>query len=271
LSSTSIPSPETASPEIVDASSFESTSSAHLSTVPAVLDFSRRADLIEMMDRPCSYAELRACLHDIANVNRLTFADRPTLKWLEEVVATHPTSAGPLRIMDVGCGYGDTLRLIHGWAAKRNISVALTGIDLNPDAIRAAREATPRSQRIEWLVGDALTDDTAENIDVVICSLLTHHLTDPQIVHFLRWMEETTRRGWFINDLHRKPIPYHLFRLWARFTNWHPFVMHDGPVSIRRSFVAEDWRNLCAAAEVAAETVSIREYRPARLCVGRVK
>jgi hypothetical protein len=47
--------------------------------------------------------------------------------------------------------------------------------------------------------------------------------------------------------------------------------MHDGPVSIRRSFVAEDWKNLCAAAEVAAEAVSIREYRPARLCVGRVK
>ena len=172
-----------------------------------------------MMDQPCSYAELRACLHDIARVNRLTFADRPTLKWLEEVVATHPMSAGPLRIMDVGCGYGDTLRLIHGWAAKRKIPVALTGIDLNPDAIRAAREATPRSQRIEWLVGDARTDDTAGDIDIVICSLLTHHLTDPQIVHFLRWMEQTTRRGWFINDLHRKPIPYHLFRLWARFTN----------------------------------------------------
>jgi SAM-dependent methyltransferase len=271
LSSTSIPSPETASPEILDASSFESTASAHLSTLPAVLDFSRRADLIEMMDQPCSYAELRACLHDIARVNRLTFADRPTLKWLEEVVATHPMSAGPLRIMDVGCGYGDTLRLIHGWAAKRKIPVALTGIDLNPDAIRAAREATPRSQRIEWLVGDARTDDTAGDIDIVICSLLTHHLTDPQIVHFLRWMEQTTRRGWFINDLHRKPIPYHLFRLWARFTNWHPFVMHDGPVSIRRSFIAEDWQSLCAAAEVAAETVSIREYRPARLCVGRMK
>ncbi len=271
MSLTSIPSQEIAPSEILDGSPFESTASAHLSTIPAVLDFSRRADLIELMDQPCSYAELRACLHDIANVNRLTFADRPTLNWLKELVATHPVSSGPLRVMDVGCGYGDTLRLIDKWAAKRNIPVVLTGIDLNPDAIRAAREATPRGQRIEWLVGDALTDDTAGNIDVVICSLLTHHLTDPQIVHFLRWMEQTTRLGWFINDLHRKPIPYHLFRLWARFTKWHRFVMHDGPVSIRRSFVAEDWRNLCAAAEVVAETVSIKEYRPARLCVGRMK
>ena len=57
------------------------------------------------------------------------------------------------------------------------------------------------------------------DIDVVICSLLTHHLTDPQIVQFLQWTERTTRRGWFVNDLHRKPVPYHLFRLWAPFTN----------------------------------------------------
>ena len=32
---------------------------------------------------------------------------------------------------------------------------------------------------------------TMANIDVVICSLLTHHLTNPQIVQFLRWMEQT--------------------------------------------------------------------------------
>ena len=275
MPTTSISSPEISSQDILDASS-EVLSAVPLSTFPSPgfadgLDFSQRANLIELMDLPCPYEELRACLHDIARVNQLTFAQRPTLGWLEDLVAAGPALTAPLRIVDVGCGYGDTLRKIDRWAAKRGVVVKLTGIDLNPDAIRAAREATPSSQQIEWLVGDALADHTKGPIDVVICSLLTHHLTDPQIVHFLRWMEQTTRRGWFINDLHRKPIPYHLFRLWARFTNWHPFVMHDGPVSIRRSFVAEDWRSLCAAAEVAAETVSIKEYRPARLCVGRMK
>jgi SAM-dependent methyltransferase len=224
-----------------------------------------------MMDQPCSYEELRACLHDIARVNRLTFEHRPTISWLEELVAAHPDSTTPLRVVDVGCGYGDALRRIDSWAAKRGFAVALTGIDLNPDAIRAAREATPPTQRIEWLGGDALSDRSMDQIDVVVCSLLTHHLTNPQIVHFLRWMELTAQRGWFINDLHRQPMPYHLFRLLARFTNLHPFVKNDGPVSIRRSFVAEDWQSLCAAAGLAAESVSIKQYRPARLCVGRIK
>ena len=98
-----------------------------------------------MMDQPCSYEELRACLHDIARVNRLTFAYRPTISWMEELVATRPSSGKPLRVVDVGCGYGDMLRQIDAWAARRGIPVALTGIDLNPDAIRAAQEATPRS------------------------------------------------------------------------------------------------------------------------------
>jgi len=223
------------------------------------------------MEQPCSYEELRACLHDIARVDRVTFAYRPTISWLEKLMAAHPESTRPLRVVDVGCGYGDMLRRIHSWAAKRGNAVELTGIDLNPDAIRAAREATPPAQRIEWIVGDALSDAATGKIDVVVSSLLTHHLTDSQIVQFVQWMERTARRGWFINDLHRRPVPYHLFRLLARFTNWHRFVKNDGPVSIRRSFVVEDWQRLCAAAELAAESVSIQEYRPARLCVGRIK
>jgi SAM-dependent methyltransferase len=235
------------------------------------LDFSQRADLVELMDQPCSYEELRACLHDIAKVNTLTLAHRPTLSWLDQLADSLPASAGPLRIVDVGCGYGDTLRRIDAWAAKRKITVTLTGIDLNPDAIRACREATTSKQRIEWMVGDALSDHPTGDTDVVLSTLLTHHLPNPEIVRFLGWMEETARHGWFINDLHRQPVPYNLFRLWAKFSNWHAFVRHDGPVSIRRSFVPEDWEQLCAAAEIPAEAVSIREYRPARLCVGRIK
>jgi SAM-dependent methyltransferase len=235
------------------------------------LDFSRRAELVEMMDEPCSFEELRACLHDISRVNQLTFAYRPTISWMSRLIAAHPPADKPLRIVDVGCGYGDTLRKIAGWSAKQGIAVKLTGVDLNPDAIRAAREATPAASRIEWVVGDALSEDATEEIDVVICSLLTHHLTDAQVVKFLVWMESRARLGWFINDLHRQPVPYHLFRLMARFTNWHSFVKNDGPVSIRRSFVVADWQSLCAAAGLDRDAVLIEEYRPARLCVGRIK
>src|SRR5260370_30595847 len=149
----------------------------------APVDLAQRAELVEMMDQPCSYEELRGCLHDIARVNQLTFAYRPTISWMEALVAAHPPSAA-LRVVDVGCGDGDMLRRIEAWAAERGVPVALTGIDLNPGAIRAAREATRPAQRIEWIVGDVLSNAATGDIYGVSCSLLTHHLTDPQVWHF---------------------------------------------------------------------------------------
>src|SRR5882757_9192019 len=139
------------------------------------------------MDQPCTYAELTACLRDIARVNRLTFAHRPTLSWLEAAIAQSP--ARPLHIVDVGCGYGDTLRRIHAWAVERGIDVTLTGIDLNADAIRAATAATSAGQKIQWIQGDALSYSSPDGIDIILSTLLTHHLEDRGIVRFLSWME----------------------------------------------------------------------------------
>ena len=236
-----------------------------------MVDFSERADLDELpelMDGPCSYEELRDCLRDIAKVNRLTMAYRPTLDWLDRVAGSTSLS-GLLRVVDVGCGYGDMLRQISRWAMQRGIAVELIGVDLNADAVRAAREATPAGSGIEWIAGDAYSCAAALGADVVISSLLTHHLAEPEIVRFLKWMERTARVGWFVNDLHRQAVPYYFFRAVAAVAGWHPFVRNDGPVSIRRSFVPEDWRRMLAAAGVSG--AAIEEYRPARLCVGRVK
>jgi SAM-dependent methyltransferase len=245
------------------------------------LDFSRRAELTERMDGPCSYESLRDCLRGIEWVSRLTRGYRPTMEFMERVVALsdrEPTSQNrelghpirPLQIVDVGCGYGEMLRRSERWAEKRGIAVALTGVDLNAHAVRAAREASESAgSRIEWIAGDVYSCAAAAEADVVISSLLTHHLSETEIVEFLAWMERTARRGWFVNDLHRKPMPYRIFSAVMRFGPWHPFLRPDGLTSIRRSFVRQDWVRMCEAAGVGA--VEIREYRPARLCVGRVK
>jgi hypothetical protein len=52
---------------------------------------------------------------------------------------------------------------------------------------------------------------------------------------------------------------------------WHRFIRPDGLRSIRRSFLAEDWMRICAAAGLSAGDIEIREHRPARICVSRVK
>ena len=222
------------------------------------------------MDQPCSYETLRDCLRSIASVNRLTRAYEPTLHWLGHVYSVLPRQQFPLHIVDVGCGYGDMLRRIHRWAGDRHLPVQLTGIDLNPNAVRAAREVTMPGT-VTYLAGDAFQFRPPEGIDIVISSLMTHHLENREITDFLHWMETNARLGWFINDLHRQAVPYHAFRLLCRFTRWHPFVKHDGPVSILRSFRRDDWLALCRAAALPEKAYLVREYRPARLCVARLR
>jgi len=239
------------------------------------LDFSRRAHLSEWMDEPCSYEEFRACLRDLAAVNRVTFAYRPTHLWMNRLLRTLGDRSAPLHIVDVGCGQGDMLRSLARWALRHSVPVRLTGIDLNPYSARAAaaryQASWPSQVPIEWLTQDALAYTPVDTIDDVISSLFTHHLSESGIVRFLTWMERSARVGWFINDLHRQAAPYHLFRLLSRVMRWHRFVQHDGPVSIRRSFRREDWLSYLDQAEIPAAAVSIEEFRPGRLCVGRLR
>jgi SAM-dependent methyltransferase len=234
-------------------------------------DFSQRAQLTELMDEPCSRDVQRACLRDIARTNRWTFAYRPMLGWLNAITASIPALDEPLRILDVGCGYGDALRRIEQWAGSRRIAVELTGLDLNSDASAIAAEATSASSSIQWVTADILTYTPPRAPHLVISSLFTHHLDEVQIVEFIRWMEDHAQLGWFISDLSRAPVPYYLFRAFAKLARLHRFVQYDGPVSIARSFVAADWERMCSAAGLGKESVEIQAFKPARLCVSRRK
>jgi hypothetical protein len=108
-------------------------------------------------------------------------------------------------------------------------------------------------------------------VDIVVSSLMAHHLEDEEIVALLRWMEDTARLGWFINDLERSERACRMFGWVAGLVGWHRFVRHDRPVSFRRAFREADWMRFLAAAEVQQEAVTVKHWRPGRLCVGRWK
>ncbi len=241
------------------------------------VDFRERvdpADLPEWMDAPCAYEQFRTCVRDLGRVNRMTFGYRPTLHFLEGVMAAHKGLNSPLRIVDVGSGGGDALRRIARWAARRGLPVRLTGIDLNPHATRAARELCgedPAFGNICWRTGSAFGEPAAQEADVIISALVTHHMRDDEIVAFLRWMEAHAPHGWFINDLLRSRRASRWFTALAGVMRWHPFVRHDGPVSFQRAFRTEDWQRLLEKAGVPRETVRLTTPVPGRLCVTRLR
>ncbi|MBE7209454.1 MAG: methyltransferase domain-containing protein [Gluconacetobacter diazotrophicus] len=230
---------------------------------------SGRILLPELMDtEPCSPAEFAACLRDLATVNRLFGAYRPTLRFLRAARPILPADR-PWRILDVGGGSGDMLRRIDRWAARRFIPLDLASLDLSPWAAPAGQAAPPTRTPIRFITADVFDFDPPEPPDLVISSLFAHHLDDEGVIRFLRWMERHAATGWFVNDLLRHPLSFHGFRLVAAAMRWHRFVRHDGPVSINRAFRPAEWRALLAAAGIPAAI--IRHRVPFRLCVSRLR
>jgi 2-polyprenyl-3-methyl-5-hydroxy-6-metoxy-1,4-benzoquinol methylase len=232
----------------------------------AKVDFSARARLPEMMDADdlpaATYADV---IGGLAGVNTITLARLPTLAWLEK--ATRGMTG--FSLVDVGFGHGDMLRAIAKWAKKRGLAARLTGVDLNPKSAPVAAAATDPTLGIDYVTGDAAALGFAP--DFIVSSLVAHHMEDAELVGFLRWMEATATRGWFINDLHRNRIAWLGFRLLGGVFRWHLIVRHDGALSVRRAFVRRDWDGLLAAAGLAQPPVSVRWHIPFRWGVGRLK
>ncbi len=230
-----------------------------------MIDLSVRGTEPEWMDDPGHDPEdFGRCLGDLAAVNRVTLGTWPTLRWLKR--ATRGMDS--FSLFDVGFGHGDMLRAIARWAAKRGLRAELSGIDLMHSSEIAARAATPPELGITYLTGDVLAYEPERRPDFVVTSLMTHHLTDAQIVMLLRWMDRVAVRGWFNCDLQRHIVAYYGFRVMAAIAQWHGMVRHDGAVSITKAFRRPEWEAMLAEAGVVAE---IKWMLPFKLCVGRLK
>ncbi len=217
------------------------------------------------MDDPALDADTYAhVLHDLARVNTITMARRPTLAFLERTLGSRNT----ISLLDVGFGNGDMLRAIARWAKREGKRARLVGIDLNPRSASIADASTRDELGIDYRTGD-YADLDGEGFDCIVSSLVAHHMTHDQLVAFLRFMEQEAQAGWFVNDLHRHAFAYLGYPILARLAGWHEIVRLDGRLSIARSYRPEEWPPLLAQANV--RDASVERVFPFRLCVARSK
>jgi SAM-dependent methyltransferase len=225
-----------------------------------ILDFRRRSHEQEWLDREdIDPAELRAVLRDLARFNTAFFGHSPILKWLGRVLGWEKSGSGPT-ILDVGCGYGDLLRAIRHWSNKRNLKPALLGVDLNPETIRIAQEVTDRADQIDFAVMDVFDLPPERKFDIVVTSLVAHHLSDEKLRDFLVLLERTSTQGWLIYDLQRHRLLYEVIGAASRLAGLHPMVTKDGQISVMRSLTRKEWIDRLAAAGIALSDVKIRWF-----------
>lgn len=240
------------------------------------IDREEEMDAVELS--PERYGQVLA---DLARVNAVTMARRPTIDFVARAskakarrqqqalgdaaieTARFGTLPVTLRILDVGFGDGDMLRSLARWGARHGVALDLVGIDLNPKSAPAAM-ARPSALPIDYRTGD-YTDLAGECWDVIISSLVAHHMTAAQRLIFIDFMHREASEGWLINDLHRARLPFVGYPWLARLMMVDPIVRRDGQLSIARSFRSAEWRACLAEAGIAGARV--RRWFPWRLCV----
>jgi len=223
-----------------------------------MIKLNHRSDAKECIDDPQVDAwDLRQTYNQVKSINVYTLGYWPTMSAVGYFLARYGRNQ-KIKILDIGCGDGETLRRIDDYARHKNFSLELTGVDLNREVISAAIAAT--RPKINFIHGDILGNYSGETYDLIISSLTMHHLTNQEIERLLPWMSDHARIGWFISDLHRHKFAYYFIKFFNKLCGFNQLVCHDAPLSVARSFRHQDWIDLLTQAGINLDHIKISWY-----------
>jgi len=225
--------------------------------------FKQRSHRLEYIDTGNYTAEeYEGCIGELQFVNRW-MGDAHSLKvTLLREVEEHGLKS--FSVLDVGAGSGELLRVAATWARQTKRQVRAVGLELNERMAKSINEESDQFDEISSVIGDALDLPFPDaQFDYVICSLVTHHLVDEQVVQILQEMSRVAKRRIFVIDLHRHPVAYLLYTTLAKLVLHNRLIRHDGALSILRSFKADELLEL--AQRAGLRDISVERHFPFRL------
>jgi ubiquinone/menaquinone biosynthesis C-methylase UbiE len=212
-------------------------------------DLRARATDPELLDASLPESEVRKSLADLRLVNRWLGSRRGLLR----AIGPHVPEGG--RLLDIGCGSGDVTAFLQSGLPGLSLAV---GVDLKAMHLRDA----PR--RIGRVAADVRRlPFRPRSFDVVTTSLFLHHFDAGELPGLLRDLARLARRAVVVSDLRRALVPYLFGRATFPLLFQSRVSVHDGLVSIRRSFRDEELRAAFAAAGMPR--VAVRRVFPYRL------
>ncbi len=155
-------------------------------------------------------------------------------------------------LLDLGCGGG--LFLLH--LSKCFPHMKFMGLDISPEAITLAQQELQTWKKLKLAAQvsfklESLDWEIPENsVDLVLSTLVCHHLTEEALVSFLQKTLAIARQAVIINDLHRHPLAYWSYRLMSPLLFKNRLITHDGLISICRGFIRSDWQDLLRKAGI---------------------
>ena len=204
------------------------------------IDTKVRSSADEIMDDLQMEGELlRRSLHKLDWINKWLGGNQVTISGLKTLLKGIPKNK-VIKIVDLGCGSGDMLRIITRYMRQENRLVEIIGIDANEFTINYAREQSKYYPEIRFLPA-LVTPEILKDLDfdILLSTLFLHHLDNEEISALLKEASRKATVGILINDLHRSRWAYVLFYLLTLFIP-NPMIRQDGLTSILRGFKKAD-------------------------------
>jgi 2-polyprenyl-3-methyl-5-hydroxy-6-metoxy-1,4-benzoquinol methylase len=217
-------------------------------------DLTQRRREPEIMDRPD--LDVAQHVNALAALRRINFWSGTTGFLWRAIADLARETAGPVRVLDIATGGGDTPIRLWQKSRRAGIDVAIAGCDKSATAIEhAQRQAQQANADVAFFTLDVLADSITEQYDLVTCSLFLHHLDDEPAVELLRRMAAGARRQVLVNDLARCRSGYLAAYLGTRLLTTSPVARVDGPLSVQGAYTPEEALALAERAGLTGTTV----------------
>lgn len=205
------------------------------------------------MDDPgVAEKEVVQALNELETINRWLGGYGVILNALKNI--SHGNQ--PMSVMDLGCGGGDTLRVIAKRSAKFKREVMLTGVDWNPLMTRFASEKSLAYPNLSYKTLSIWDDQLLEEkADVTMNSLFCHHFDDEELVKLVSRMYQLATGYVIINDIHRHWLAYYLIKYITAVFSKTFIVRYDAPLSVARSLTRAEWEIILAKAGIKKYTI----------------
>ena len=208
----------------------------------------------EYLDGPLPEADLAASLADIERL-AIFGGHRLTVRTVARAVAALPREHR-LVVLDVGGGRGDLARHLVAWARRERRAIRVLVIDRDPLTAALARRHCASVPEIAIVQADAAALPIREKgVDLAVSVLTLHHLDPDAAATMLAEMRAAARGALIVNDLMRGRVAWGLVWLATRLFARHAISRHDGPLSVRRAYSADELAVLAEKARLGPVTI----------------
>lgn len=205
---------------------------------------SYQKELLDQEDIPIS--DIAQTMRELNTINTWLGGHAITIKGFKELLKDKKE----ITVCEIGCGGGDNLVAIVKYCQQMNIKIHCIGIDYNKECIAFAKENKYLKDNTEFIYSDYSKVHFDNHPHIIFSSLFCHHFTDEELIFQLKWMQENSSTGFFINDLQRHWLAWYSIRSLTQLFSKSYLVKNDASLSVERGFIKKDWLQLFSKANI---------------------